>query len=380
MPVGQRLPCAPGLYTGSPRLKTRTKALGAQDGPFARRHGCGQGRPAAPAPPPQEPPAPPARAVGFIYAGPRRRRALEETGKIWMNGRLVPFGSARVHVLTHALHYASAVFEGLRCYRTPRGPAVFRLGEHVRRLKRSAKMYSMEIPYTEEQVSSAILKTVRASGLDECYIRPLAYRGYGWMGLTPTKNPVDLAIACWRWTAGESRAGRGASGVRCKVSSWARIDSRAQPMKAKAASNYANAALARVEALENGYDEAIMLGPDGSVAEGGAENIFVVKDGAISTPPLSSGILEGITRDSVVQIVEADGGRVAESEVRREDLYVADEVFMTGTAAEVKAVASVDRTRVGSGRAGPVTRALRRAYMDAATGRDERFSEWLTPV
>ena len=305
---------------------------------------------------------------------------MKETGKIWMNGRLVPFGSAKVHVLTHALHYASAVFEGLRCYAAPRGPAVFRLGDHVERLFRSAKMYAMEIPYTQDQVSAAVIKTVRASGLGECYIRPLAYRGYGWMGLTPSKNPVDLAIACWEWAAGESKAGRGSLGIRCKVSSWARIGSASQPMKAKAASNYANAALARVEALENGYDEAIMLGPDGDVLEGSAENIFVVKDGEISTPPLSSGILEGITRDSVVQIIEEDGGYVAESSIRREDLYTADEVFMTGTAAEVKPVASVDRIRIGSGRPGPVTRALRRSYMDAATGRDERFSEWLSPV
>ncbi len=305
---------------------------------------------------------------------------MKETGKIWMNGRLVPFGSAKVHVLTHALHYASAVFEGLRCYETPRGSAIFRLDEHVERLLRSAKMYSMDVPYTRDEISKAIIKTVRASGLRECYVRPLAYRGYGWMGLTPSKNPVDLAIACWSWKSGESHAGRGTSGVRCKVSSWTRIDSRSQPMKAKAASNYANAALARVEALDDGYDEAIMLGSDGNVAEGGAENIFVIKDGEISTPPLSSGILEGITRDSIVQIVEGDGGYVAESAIKREDLYVADEVFMTGTAAEVKPVASVDRTRIGDGKAGKVTRALRRSYMDAATGKDERFAEWLTPV
>lgn len=305
---------------------------------------------------------------------------VKETGKIWMNGRLVPFGSAKIHVLTHALHYASAVFEGLRCYSTPEGTAVFRLDDHVDRLFKSAKMYTLKIPYTKKQISDAILKTVRASKLDECYIRPLVYRGYGWMGLTPTKNSVDVAIACWEWATGESKAGRGTNGVRCKVSSWTRIDSRSQPMKAKATSNYANAALARIEALDNGYDEAIMLGSDGNVAEGSAENIFIVKDGEIHTPPLSSGILEGITRDSVVQIIEEGGGYVVESNIGREDLYVADEVFMTGTAAEVKSVTSVDKIAIANGKPGPVTRTLRGAYMDAVTGKDARFSEWLTLV
>ena len=296
-----------------------------------------------------------------------------------MNGRLVPFKSARVHVLTHALHYSTAVFEGLRCYDAEGGPAVFRLPEHVDRLFRSARMYSMKMRYTKRQVSEAILKTVGASGLRECYIRPLAYYGYGEMGLTPTRNRVDLSVSCWEWKMGESRAGKFA-GARCMVSSWVRIDSRAQPMKAKAASNYANAALARVEALENGYDEAIMLNSAGKVAEGSAENIFVVRDGKVTTPPLTSGILEGITRDSVIRIMRADGTAVAEEDLDREDLYTADEVFMVGTAAEVKSVAVVDRARVSDGRIGPVTKGLQKAFTDAAMGRDERFASWLTPV
>lgn len=304
---------------------------------------------------------------------------MKEAGKIWMNGRLVPFKSARVHVLTHALHYSTAVFEGLRCYDAAGGPAVFRLPEHVDRLFRSARMYSMKMRYTKRQVSEAILKTVGASGLRECYIRPLAYYGYGEMGLTPTRNRVDLSVACWEWKMGESRAGKFA-GARCMVSSWTRIDSRSQPMKAKAASNYANAALARVEALENGYDEAIMLNSAGKVAEGSAENIFLVRGGEVVTPPLTSGILEGITRDSVIRIIRADGGDVAEEDIDREDLYTADEVFMVGTAAEVKSVAVVDRARVSDGRIGPVTRRLQRSFIDAATGRDERFASWLTPV
>lgn len=304
---------------------------------------------------------------------------MREAGKIWMNGRLVPFKSARVHVLTHALHYSTAVFEGLRCYDADGGPAVFRMPEHVDRLFRSARMYSMKMRYTKRQVSDAILRTVRASGLRECYIRPLAYYGHGEMGLTPTRNRVDLSVSCWEWKMGESRAGKFA-GAKCMVSSWVRIDSRAQPMKAKAASNYANAALARVEALENGYDEAIMLNSAGKVAEGSAENIFVVRDGAVTTPPPTSGILEGITRDSVMRIVRADGGDVAEADLDREDLYTADEVFMVGTAAEVKSVAVVDRVRISDGRIGPVTKMLQKSFKDAAMGRDERFASWLTPV
>lgn len=304
---------------------------------------------------------------------------MKEAGKIWMNGRLVPFRSAKVHVLTHALHYSTAVFEGLRCYDAAGGPAVFRLAEHVDRLFRSARMYSMKMRYTKRQVSEAIIRTVMASGLRECYIRPLAYYGYGEMGLTPTRNRVDLSISCWEWKMGESRAGKFA-GAKCMVSSWVRIDSRSQPMKAKAASNYANAALARVEALDNGYDEAIMLNSAGKVAEGSAENIFVVRDGVVSTPPLTSGILEGITRDSVIRIMRADGGTVVEEDIDREDLYTADEVFMVGTAAEVKSVAAVDRIRISDGRIGAVTKRLQKSFVDAARGRDERFLSWLTPV
>ena len=224
---------------------------------------------------------------------------MKEEGSIWMNGTLVPFGEAKVHVLTHALHYATAVFEGMRCYRTEKGSAIFRLGDHVARLFESAKIYSMKMPYTREEVDDAILLTVRESGLEECYIRPIAYYGYGEMGLTPSLNSVDVAVACWEWKMGESKAGK-FSGARCMVSSWTRIDSRMQPMRAKSAANYANAALARLEALDNGYDEAIMLNAAGKVTEGSAENIFILKDGVVSTPPLDSGILKGITRDSVI--------------------------------------------------------------------------------
>jgi len=303
---------------------------------------------------------------------------MKEVGKIWMNGKLVPFKDAKVHVLTHALHYSTAVFEGIRCYKTPNGSAIFRLSEHVDRLFDSAKMYAMKMPYTKKQITDAIIKTVKASTLKECYIRPIAYYGYGKLGLTPTQNKVDCSIACWEWKMGESKAGK-FSGARCKISSWVRIDSTAQPMKAKAASNYANAALARVEALRDGYDEAIMLNSQGKIAEGSAENIFIVKDDQILTPPLSADVLEGITRDSVIKIIEenGNGGEVNETNVERDDLYVADEVFMTGTAAEVKSVTEIDQLVIGNGKPGKITKELQKAFTDVVMGKDERFLSWL---
>ena len=301
---------------------------------------------------------------------------MKEVGKIWMNGKLVPFKKAKVHVLTHALHYSTAIFEGLRCYNTPKGSAIFRLPEHVDRFFNSAKMYSMKMQYNKKQITDAIIKTVKNSTLKECYIRPLAYYGYGELGLTPTQNKVDIAIACWPWKMGESKAGK-FTGAKCKISSWIRIDSAAQPMKAKAASNYSNAALARVEALKEGYDEAIMLNNQGKIAEGSAENIFILKDDKIITPPLTAGVLEGITRDSVIQIIEFNGGEVIEVDLDREDLYVADEVFMTGTAAEVKSVTEIDKTVIGNGKPGKITKALQKSFIDVTMGKDERFLSWL---
>ena len=301
---------------------------------------------------------------------------MKEIGKIWMNGKLVPFKNAKVHVLTHALHYSTAIFEGIRCYNTSKGSAIFRLPEHVDRFFNSAKMYSMKMPYNKKQITDAIIKTVKNSTLKECYIRPLAYYGYGEMGLTPTQNKVDVSIACWPWKMGESKAGK-FTGARCKISSWVRIDSAAQPMKAKAASNYANAALARVEALNEGYDEAIMLNNQGKIAEGSAENIFILKDDQIITPPLTAGVLDGITRDSVIQIIEFNGGEVIEADLDREDLYVADEVFMTGTAAEVKSVTEIDKTIIGNGKPGKITKALQKSFTDVSMGKDERFLSWL---
>ncbi len=301
---------------------------------------------------------------------------MEEVGTIWMNGSMVPFRDAKVHVLTHALHYSTSVFEGIRCYDTPDGSAIFRLPEHVDRFFRSAKMYSMKMEFSKEEITDAIIDTVRASGLREAYIRPLAYYGYGHMGLTPTQNKVDVAVACWEWKMGETDAGK-FSGARCKVSSWAKIDSRCQPMQAKAASNYANAVLARMEALNNGYDEAVMLNLHGKVVECSVENIFIVKDSVILTPPLSAGGLNGITRNSLLQIVEGDGGKIQERDLDRDDLYDADEIFMTGTAAEVKSVTQVDEVTIGDGEVGETTKRLQGLFTDAVMGRNQKFRSWL---
>jgi len=301
---------------------------------------------------------------------------MKEVGKIWMNGKLVPFKDAKVHVLTHALHYSTAVFEGIRCYNTPNGSAIFRLPEHVDRLFNSAKLYGMKIRYTKKQIIEAIIKTVKASGLKECYIRPIAYCGYGTMGLTPTLNKVDVSISCWEWKMGESKAGK-FSGAKCKISKWIRIDSRSQPMQSKCAANYSNAALARVEALKNGYDEAIMLNYSGKVAEGSAENIFIVKNGMIKTPPLDADILNGITRNSVIQLIRSNGIKLIEKNITVNELLKADEVFMTGTAAEVKSVTKIDRTSIGKGKPGIITKTLQKSFMDIVMGKDQRFISWL---
>ena len=301
---------------------------------------------------------------------------MKERGKIWMNGKLVPFKNAKVHVLTHALHYSTSIFEGIRCYDTPEGSAIFRLPEHVDRLFNSAKMYSMKMPYSKKKIRDGIINTVKASKLKQCYIRPLAYYGYGTMGLTPTNNKVDVSISCWEWKMGESKAGK-FSGAKCKISKWIRIDSKSQPMQAKSASNYSNAALARMEALNSGYDEAIMLNNDGHVAEGSAENIFVVKNGKITTPPLDADILNGITRDSAIKLLKSKKIKVIEDNLKIYDLLNADEVFMTGTAAEIKSVTRVDKTKIGNGKIGDVTKELQSLFMDTVMGKNKKFRSWL---
>ena len=301
---------------------------------------------------------------------------MKEVGKIWMNGKLVPFKNAKVHVLTHALHYSTAVFEGIRCYNTLNGPAIFRLSEHVNRFFNSAKLYGMKMRYTKRQITDAIVRTVKASGLKECYIRPIAYYGYGTMGLTPTLNKVDVSISCWEWKMGESKAGK-FSGAKCKISKWIRIDSKSQPMQSKSAANYSNAALARVEALKSGYDEAIMLNSSGKVAEGSAENIFIIKNGIIKTPPLNADILNGITRDSLIQLIKVNGIKLVEKNITVKELLKADEVFMTGTAAEVKSVTKINKTLIGNGKIGNTTKKLQKAFIDVAMGKDRDFTSWL---
>ena len=301
---------------------------------------------------------------------------MQETGKIWMNGKLVPFKNAKVHVLTHALHYSTSIFEGIRCYDTPEGSAIFRLPEHVERFFNSAKMYAMKMPYSKKKINDAIIKTVKASKLKQCYIRPLAYYGYGTMGLTPTNNKVDISISCWEWKMGESKAGK-FSGAKCKISKWIRIDSKSQPMQAKSAANYSNAALARMEAINAGYDEAIMLNNKGHVAEGSAENIFVVKNGKITTPSLDSDILNGITRDSAIKLLKSKKIKVTEKNLKISELLSADEIFMTGTAAEVKSVTRVDKTKIGNGKIGDVTKELQEIFMDTVMGKNKKFRSWL---
>ena len=301
---------------------------------------------------------------------------MKEIGKIWMNGSLVPFKDAKVHVLTHALHYSTSIFEGIRCYNTPNGSAIFRLPEHIDRFFNSAKSYGMKIRYTKKQINDAIIKTVKASKLKECYIRPLAYYGYGTMGLTPTLNKVDVSISCWEWKMGESKAGK-ISGAKCKISKWIRIDSRSQPMQAKSAANYSNAALARVEALKNGYDEAIMLNYKGNIAEGSAENIFIVKNGVIKTPPLTADILDGITRNSVIRLIKSKKRKLVEKNITVNELLKADEVFMTGTAAEVKSVTKINKITIGDGKPGKITKELQKSFMDIVMGKNQKFLSWL---
>ena len=301
---------------------------------------------------------------------------MKETGKIWMNGKLVPFKNAKVHVLTHALHYSTSIFEGIRCYDTPEGSAIFRLPEHIDRFFNSAKMYSMKMPYSKKKISDGIVSTVNASKLKQCYIRPLAYYGYGTMGLTPTNNKVDVSISCWEWKMGESKAGK-FSGAKCKISKWVRIDSKSQPMQAKSAANYSNAALARMEALNAGYDEAIMLNNKGHVAEGSAENIFVGKNGRITTPPLDADLLYGITRDSAIKLLKSNKIKVIEKNLKINDLLKADEIFMTGTAAEVKSVTRVNKTKIGNGKIGEVTKELQESFMDTVMGKNKKFRSWL---
>ena len=298
---------------------------------------------------------------------------MRETEKIWMNGELVDWADAHVHVGVHGLHYGSGVFEGIRCYETEDGPSVFRLLDHLKRLESSARLLYMELPYSVEEIRAATHELITVNGLPECYVRPIAFYGYGELGVSTAGNPVEVVIMSWPWGAylGEDSLRRG---ITAKISSWQRVGPNVIPHVAKATGIYLNSMLATTEAKRAGYDEAILLTDDGYVADGPGENIFVVKDGIIVTPPLSTSILPGITRESVIEIGRELGYDVEEHSLIRSDVYLADEVFMTGTAAEVTPVRAVDDHEIG---VGPVTLELQKIYLDAVRGRDARWSHWL---
>lgn len=298
---------------------------------------------------------------------------ITPTPKIWMNGDLVDWDKAQVHILTHTLHYGTGVFEGIRAYETSEGPAIFRLTDHIERLFSSAKIVGIEIPYTVEELITATKETVASTGLDSCYVRPLVYLGYGEMGLNTLPCTVDVAIACWPWGAylGDDAVTKG---VRMKISSWTRHDHNTMPPAAKTVGNYVNSSLAKVEALKAGYDEAIMLAPNGLIAECTGENIFVARQGKFLTPPLSAGALEGITQDSVSTIAADLGFEIIVDNIARSDLYIAEEAFVCGTAAEVSSVNSVDDREIPC--PGPMTTAIAEVYHSAIRGKDDRYKHW----
>ena len=303
---------------------------------------------------------------------------VDPTDLIWMNGDFVAWEDAKVHVLTHGLHYGTGVFEGVRCYDTEIGPAVFRNADHVERLLRSAELYYMPVPYSAEELRAATLELVARNGLRSCYIRPIVYRGYGQMGLNPLDAPVDVTIACWEWASYLGEQGK-REGIRAMVSSWERISPRSLIPHAKASGQYLNSVLAKVESLKAGYEEAILLDEHGHVCEGTGENLYVVRDNEIATPGQHNSILDGITRRSVIQIAGDLGYKIVERNVARAELYLAEEVFMSGTAAELVPVREVDDHTIGSGVPGEVTRVLQAAF-DAIHGRTERYREWLDVV
>jgi branched-chain amino acid aminotransferase len=297
---------------------------------------------------------------------------------IWMNGRLVEFEKATVHVMSHALHYGSGVFEGIRCYNTRRGPAVFRLPEHIRRLEQSARVYRMDLPVPAAELSEAVLETIRANGFESCYVRPLVYRGFGTMGVNPLRSPVEAVIAVWPW--GKYLGEASESGVDVCVSSWRRPSTESLPSVAKATGNYLNSQLIKVEAITNGYVEGIALDSNGYVSEGSGENLFLVRDGVLVTPPFAASLLHGITRGSVITLAREMGIEVREEMISRGQLYICDELFLTGTAAEVTPVRSVDRYTVGKGCPGAVTGRLLKEFQRVITGEAEDRHGWLTPV
>jgi branched-chain amino acid aminotransferase len=305
--------------------------------------------------------------------------AFPGTGKVWMNGTLVDWKDANIHVATHVVHYGSGVFEGARCYDTKSGPACFRLDEHVRRLMESARIYRMEPPYDAAAIRSAILDTIRVNGFKACYIRPIVYRGYEALGVNPFPCPVDVAILLWEWPAMFSTEAL-EQGLDVKVSTWTRIAPNTLPALAKSVANYANSQLIKMEALVEGYSEAIALDHTGLISEGSGQNVFLARDGVLYTPPASSSVLGGITRDSVMTIARELGFEIREQALPREMLYLADEAFFVGTAVEVTPIRSVDKIKVGKGSRGPITRAIQSRFFEIVRGERSDTHGWLTPV
>jgi branched-chain amino acid aminotransferase len=304
---------------------------------------------------------------------------VEQAALIWHNGELVAWEDAKVHVLTHGLHYGTGVFEGERCYDTAHGPAIFRHQDHLQRLFQSAELYYMPIPYTLDELRTATHELIAANELRECYIRPIVFRGYGQMGLNPLDAPVEVSIAVWPWGAYLGEEGK-ERGVRAKVSSWRRISSDSLIPHAKASGQYLNSVLAKIESIKGGYEEAILLDSQGFVSEGSGENIYAVRGGQLLTPPQTAGILDGINRRSIIQIAGDLGVPVLERNLARAELTLADEVFMSGTAAELVPVCEIDDHRIGGGEPGPITRRLQKAFDDALHGREPRYQDWLDVV
>jgi branched-chain amino acid aminotransferase len=303
--------------------------------------------------------------------------------KIWMDGSLVDWNKARIHVLTHALHYATAVFEGIRCYKTVNGLAIFRLSDHIQRLINSGKIYFMNIEFSKVELERAVIDTINANDVgEELYVRPIAYYGYGKMGVNPLPNKVSVAVATWKWDEYLKKDKQhNEKSVRVMVSAWMRIDGRTMPFLAKATANYANSALARVEAIRAGFDEAIMLNTDGKVIEASAENIFIVKDGLLVTPPITSGALNGITRDTVLTIAKENNIPHVIRDITRDELYIADEVFLTGTAAGIKPVSEIDSRMIADGKDGVITNQVREEFELIVHDKDNNLSKkWLTFV
>lgn len=301
---------------------------------------------------------------------------MDERNIIWIDGFLYEGQNAKIHILTHSLHYGTAVFEGIRCYKTQKGLAVFRLDDHLKRLFESAKIYFMNIEYSKKELEDAIINTIKKNGIDECYIRPLVYFGHGKMGVYPLNNKVSVSIAVWKWDEYIKKE-NDEQGIRLMVSGWMRIDGRTMPVHAKATANYANSALARIEAIKSGFDEAILLNTSGKVVEASAENIFMVKNKTLITPPVSSGSLEGITRDTVLVLAREDNILTEIRDISKDELYLADEIFLTGTAAEIKSVGEIDNRMIGNGKTGTITKRMKRLFEKTIRGNHKYSEKWL---